>query len=178
MLQTTIREDDGTFFRRIRPAGFPRSRELPGILIGKLALDQSLQGRQLGFDLLADAYFVASEAVMLIGGVVLVVDPMNTNSRIFTASLASRPSTVATVWCSTSASSARALRLSDRALGKEFGPPRGEGVAGRRISAGQGVACPGGVYSAGRKGRRPCFVSWIFSGKEIFSAKTFPGPSP
>jgi hypothetical protein len=25
-----------------------------------------------------------------------------------------------------------------------------------------------------RKGRRPCFVTWIFSGKEIFSAKTSP----
>lgn len=78
LLQTTIREEvDRSFFRFIRPADFPRNHELPGVLIGKLALDQSLQGRGLGFDLLADAYFNACEAVTLIGGVVLVVDPMN-----------------------------------------------------------------------------------------------------
>lgn len=78
LLQTTIREkEDGSFFSGIRPKGFPRDRELPGVLIGKLALDQSLQHRGLGIDLIADAYFTASEAVRLIGGVVLVVDPMN-----------------------------------------------------------------------------------------------------
>jgi predicted GNAT family N-acyltransferase len=77
LLQTTIREGDGSFLNRIRPPGFPRNHELPGILIGKLAVDQSLRGRGLGFDLLADAYFTACEAVMLIGGAVLVVDPMN-----------------------------------------------------------------------------------------------------
>jgi GNAT superfamily N-acetyltransferase len=77
LLQTTIREGDGSFFGRIRPPGFPRNHELPGILIGKLALDSPLQGQGLGFDLLADAYFTACEAVTLIGGAVLVVDPMN-----------------------------------------------------------------------------------------------------
>ena len=78
LLQTTIREsEDDSFFSRIRPKGFPRDRELPGILIGKLALDRSLQHQGLGMDLIADAYLTASEAVTLIGGVVLVVDPMN-----------------------------------------------------------------------------------------------------
>ncbi|BBY55941.1 hypothetical protein H7J07_02385 [Mycobacterium koreense] len=77
LLQTTIREGPDRFFARIRPPGFPRDRELPGILIGKLALDQSLQGRRLGMDLIAEAYVTACEAVTLIGGVVLVVDPMN-----------------------------------------------------------------------------------------------------
>jgi predicted GNAT family N-acyltransferase len=80
LLQTTIREqDDAPFFLdRILPKGWPRTtHELPGILIGKLALDESLQGQELGLDLIADAYFVACEAVMLIGGAVLVVDPMN-----------------------------------------------------------------------------------------------------
>ncbi|WP_186245255.1 GNAT family N-acetyltransferase [Mycobacterium simulans] len=77
LLQTTIREADGSLFSRIRPPGFPRTHELPGILIGKLALDESYRGQGLGFDLLADAYFNAAEAVMLIGGAVLVVDPMN-----------------------------------------------------------------------------------------------------
>lgn len=77
LLQTTIREGDGSIFRFIRPPGFPRGHELPGVLIGKLALDHSLQGQGLGYDLLADAYFNACEAVTLIGGAVLVVDPMN-----------------------------------------------------------------------------------------------------
>lgn len=77
LLQTTIREEEGSIFRWIRPPGFPRDQGLPGILIGKLALDSSLQGRGLGMDLLADAYFNACEAVTLIGGAVLVVDPAN-----------------------------------------------------------------------------------------------------
>lgn len=77
LLQTTIRETDGSIFGRIRPPGFPRNHELPGILIGKLALDQSLQGEGHGLELIADAYFTACEAVTLIGGAVLVVDPMN-----------------------------------------------------------------------------------------------------
>jgi ribosomal protein S18 acetylase RimI-like enzyme len=77
LLQTTIREGPDSIFSRIRPPGFPRNHELPGILIGKLALDRSLQRRGLGLDLLADAYFAACEAVTLIGGAVLVVDPMN-----------------------------------------------------------------------------------------------------
>ncbi|MDA4108625.1 GCN5 family acetyltransferase [Mycobacterium holsaticum DSM 44478] len=77
LLQTTIRESEGSFLDRIRPQGWPRKHELPGILIGKLALDESLQGQDRGLDLIADAYFNACEAVMLIGGAVLVVDPMN-----------------------------------------------------------------------------------------------------
>lgn len=83
LLQTTIRETDASLFSRLRPRGFPRNHELPGILIGKLALDQSLQGQDLGLDLLADAYIVACEAVTLIGGVVLVVDPMNESTAEF-----------------------------------------------------------------------------------------------
>lgn len=83
LLPTTIREGDGSFFSRIRPPGFPRGAELPGVLIGKLALDQSLQGQHLGFDLLADAYFNACEAVTLVGGAVLVVDPMNDRTADF-----------------------------------------------------------------------------------------------
>lgn len=77
LLQTVIREADGSIFGKIRPPGFPRDHELPGILIGKLALDETLQGGGRGLDLLADAYITAYDAVMLIGGAVLVVDPMN-----------------------------------------------------------------------------------------------------
>ncbi|SKV53306.1 acetyl transferase [Mycobacteroides abscessus subsp. massiliense] len=66
LLQTTIRESDGSLFSFLRPKGYPRNHALPGVLIGKLALDRSLQGRGLGMDLIADAYFTACEAVMLI----------------------------------------------------------------------------------------------------------------
>ena len=72
LLPTTIREGDDSFLTRIRPLGFPRNQELPGILVGKLAVDSSIQGNGLGFELLADAYFNACEAVTMIGGAVLV----------------------------------------------------------------------------------------------------------
>jgi len=83
LLQTTIREGDGSIFSRFRPPGFPRDHELPGILIGKLALDENLRGGGRGLDLLADAYITAFEAVMLIGGAVLVVEPMNDRVATF-----------------------------------------------------------------------------------------------
>jgi predicted GNAT family N-acyltransferase len=77
LLPTTIRESEGSFLDRIRPKGWPRTQELPGVLIGKLALDESIQGQDLGLELIADAYFNACEAVTLVGGAVLVVDPAN-----------------------------------------------------------------------------------------------------
>ncbi|MCW2732612.1 MAG: Acetyltransferase, partial [Mycobacterium sp.] len=77
LLQTTILESEGSFLDLIRPSGWPRKHALPGILIGKLALDQTRHGQDLGLDLIADAYLNACEAVMLIGGAVFVVDPMN-----------------------------------------------------------------------------------------------------
>ncbi|MED5815723.1 hypothetical protein VST63_25470 [Mycolicibacterium sp. 050232] len=77
LLPTTIRESDGSFLDLIRPKGWPRKHELPGVLIGKLALDEQLRGQDRGLELIADAYITASEAVTLIGGAVLVVDPMN-----------------------------------------------------------------------------------------------------
>lgn len=45
LLQTTIREAD-SILSRIRPPGFPRNHELPGILIGKLALDDDYRDRE------------------------------------------------------------------------------------------------------------------------------------
>lgn len=77
LLPTTLRETDGSFWNLIRPPGWPRTHEMPGVLIGKLALDQNLQRQERGLELIADAYFTACEAVTLIGGAVLVVDPMN-----------------------------------------------------------------------------------------------------
>lgn len=81
LLQSTIREtsDDHS---RIKPRDFPRTAELPGILIGKLALDRSIQGKKLSFDLLADAYITAYSAVELIGGSMLVIEPARDNDRL------------------------------------------------------------------------------------------------
>lgn len=83
LLQTTVREDDsqGGLFKRLRPKSF-RGGELPGILIGKLALDSSLRGQGLGLDLLADAYVAAYEAVQLVGGVLLVIEPGNNEPKL------------------------------------------------------------------------------------------------
>ena len=49
---------------------------MPGVLVGKLALDRHFRNQGLGIELLADAVVTAYEAVMLIGGVYLVVEPM------------------------------------------------------------------------------------------------------
>lgn len=77
LLQSTLREDDevSPVLRRLRPKKFPSNAELPGVLVGKLALDQSLQKKGLAYDLLAEAYYLAYESVMLIGGTVLVIEP-------------------------------------------------------------------------------------------------------
>jgi hypothetical protein len=74
LLPTVTRATDG-LFSAIKPRRF-QGPEVPGVLVGKLALDKSLQGSENGIDLLADAIIVASEAMSLIGGVHIVVDPM------------------------------------------------------------------------------------------------------
>ncbi|GAC47607.1 MULTISPECIES: hypothetical protein [Gordonia] len=74
LLQTVVSEtdDDQPFFKKLRPRHYP-DMSAPGVLLGKLALNQQLRGS--GVDLLADAYMTAYEAVRLIGGVFFVVDP-------------------------------------------------------------------------------------------------------
>ncbi|MDM7490735.1 hypothetical protein QT969_20825 [Rhodococcus sp. CSLK01-03] len=81
--QTTVREtdDEPGLFKKIRPPKF-RGEEAPGILIGKFALDQSLQRQQLSLDLLADAYLNAYDAVRLVGGVFLVIEPKQNRERL------------------------------------------------------------------------------------------------
>lgn len=82
LLATTVRETyDKSLFRRLKPKSY-QGNEVPGILIGKFALDQHYQGKGLGLDLLADAIVTAFEAVNLIGGVYLMVDPMDNQSRL------------------------------------------------------------------------------------------------
>lgn len=74
LLPTVTRADDG-WFRAVKPKRY-QGAEVPGVLLGKMALDRSLRGRNLGIDLLADAVLTASDAMDLIGGVHVVVDPM------------------------------------------------------------------------------------------------------
>ncbi len=73
LLATTITEEPRRL-SRLRPTGFPRNLAIPGILLGKLALDQGLHGRGKGIELLADAVASAVEAAQLLGGVVLATD--------------------------------------------------------------------------------------------------------
>lgn len=80
LLPTVTRADDG-LFAAIKPKRF-QGPEIPGVLIGKLALDSSLRGGENGIDLLADAIITASDAMSLIGGVHIVVDPMSDRPRL------------------------------------------------------------------------------------------------
>ncbi|NHP16271.1 hypothetical protein G8767_22180 [Rhodococcus sp. IC4_135] len=78
LLQTTVAEadDDEPFFKKLRPRHYP-DMTAPGVLLGKLALNQQLRGSGFGIELLADAYVTAYEAVRLIGGVFFVTDPID-----------------------------------------------------------------------------------------------------
>ncbi|MFD6860554.1 hypothetical protein ACFWCF_24845 [Rhodococcus sp. NPDC060090] len=81
--QTTVREteDEPGLFRKIRPPKY-RGEEAPGILVGKFALDNDLQNKGLALDLLADAYLNAYDAVSLVGGVFLVIEPKQNRDRL------------------------------------------------------------------------------------------------
>ncbi|WP_367582152.1 hypothetical protein [Tsukamurella tyrosinosolvens] len=80
LLPTVTRADDG-WFSAIKPKRY-QGVEVPGVLLGKMALDRSLRGSDLGIDLLADAMLTASGAMDLIGGVHVVVDPMKDRPRL------------------------------------------------------------------------------------------------
>jgi GNAT superfamily N-acetyltransferase len=56
---------------------------LPGFLIGRLALDQSLQGEGLGSHLLLDALEHIIDAADLVGGRVIVVDAIDAAAEAF-----------------------------------------------------------------------------------------------
>ncbi|WP_312811032.1 GNAT family N-acetyltransferase [Corynebacterium variabile] len=61
--------------RHMLPKGYPKSAAVPAILLGKLALDQTIQGKGLGMELLGEARFKAKEAADIVGGLFLLVDP-------------------------------------------------------------------------------------------------------
>lgn len=57
------------------PSGYPKNAAIPAILLGKLALDDSLRGKGFGIELLAEATIKAQEAARIVGGVFFLVDP-------------------------------------------------------------------------------------------------------
>lgn len=58
-------------------------RQIPAILLAKLALDASLQGQGLGAELLVFALGTIVEAARSAGGRVVVVDAIDENARRF-----------------------------------------------------------------------------------------------
>lgn len=62
----------GSFLRRL-----PRYPSLPGILLGRLAVDSRYQGQGLGRRLLVDALRRAREVTSEIGALVVVVDALH-----------------------------------------------------------------------------------------------------
>ncbi|MEU4707290.1 hypothetical protein AB0G00_12750 [Nocardia salmonicida] len=75
LVPTVVGETDGPFWKKLKPRSFPR-QQAPGVLIGKIALDKQLRGCGKGEYLFAEAFVVAIDAMMLIGGVFLVIEPM------------------------------------------------------------------------------------------------------
>jgi len=64
---------------------------LPGFLIGRLALDRSLQGQGLGSQLLLDALERIVEAADLVGGRLIAVDAIDTEAHRFYSHHGLRP---------------------------------------------------------------------------------------
>lgn len=78
LLPTTVREEDGAgLWARLKPSKQYWGSEFYGVLIGKLALDASLQGQGLSIELIGEAIFTAIEAINAIGGVYVVIEPMD-----------------------------------------------------------------------------------------------------
>lgn len=60
-------------------------REIPAILLAKLALDRSQQGSGLGSELLVSAIGTIVEAARRVGGRLIIVDAINDQARSFYA---------------------------------------------------------------------------------------------
>lgn len=58
-------------------------RQIPAILLAKLALDERLHGRGLGAELLVNALTMIVEAARLAGGKLIVVDEIDDNAARF-----------------------------------------------------------------------------------------------
>lgn len=69
----------------------PRYPNLPGILLGRLAVDKSYQGQGFGRRLLVDALKRALDVSSQIGAVVVLVDALNEGAADFYASFGFTP---------------------------------------------------------------------------------------
>jgi predicted N-acetyltransferase YhbS len=58
-------------------------RQIPAVLLAKLALDRSVQGQGLGSELLVGALETIVEAARLVGGKVVVVDAIDSAAAVF-----------------------------------------------------------------------------------------------
>lgn len=78
LLPTMLHEagEDPGAWKRMKPPRFWHT-EAYGVLLGKVALDKSLRGQGLGVELFADAFVMANDAVNLIGGLFLMIEPMD-----------------------------------------------------------------------------------------------------
>ncbi len=56
---------------------------IPGYLLGRMALDTTLQGLGLGSELLHEVFVAVHEASLISGGRVLYVDPLDDAARTF-----------------------------------------------------------------------------------------------
>ncbi|WP_043648040.1 GNAT family N-acetyltransferase [Nocardia thailandica] len=81
LVPTIVGEEDGPFWKKLKPRSFPR-QQAPGVLIGKIALDQQLRGQGLGEWLFAEAFVLAIDAMQIIGGVFLVIEPMDGRPKL------------------------------------------------------------------------------------------------
>lgn len=66
-----------------RKIGRGAMRQIPAILLAKLALDTSIQGRGLGADLLVFALETILEAARVAGGRVIIVDAIDDRAKRF-----------------------------------------------------------------------------------------------
>lgn len=83
LLPTAVREVEGeSLWKRLKPSKQYWGNEVYGVLIGKVALDQSLRGKGVGVDLLGEAIYTAGRAMDLVGGVYVVIEPMEDRPRL------------------------------------------------------------------------------------------------
>jgi GNAT superfamily N-acetyltransferase len=69
--------------RLSRSMGHGAARQIPSVLLSKLALDQRLQGRKLGSELLVVALTTIVEAARRVGGRLVVVDAIDDDAARF-----------------------------------------------------------------------------------------------
>ncbi len=78
---TEVRRDEDPLSSRVRGA----MTRVPGFMLAKLAIASDVQGQHLGRDLLVDAIRHICDASELVGGRIIVVDPISEPAAAFYA---------------------------------------------------------------------------------------------